>query len=175
MFIFVKIEIIGKIDPFVEFKYFQSDKIISRAFYKSWEMLMMFPLIKDNAKNITTIHIAEAPGSFVQSVMLYRKKFYAKEHTNNDQYIASSIANFDRKSNQYIPSFHNDLKNYKQFSIWTHKDSDITKPDIIDKFVKDNQKNKADLITADGGFPWKDENYQEQEAYLLLLSLRAFS
>ena len=31
------------------------------------------------------------------------------------------------------------------------------------------QKRKADLVTADGGFEWNDENYQEQEAYALIL------
>jgi hypothetical protein len=36
--------------------------------------------------------------------------------------------------------------------------------------VADHKNSNADLITADGGFNWKDENYQEQEAYILLLS-----
>ena len=30
-------------------------------------------------------------------------------------------------------------------------------------------KNKANFITADGGFIWKNENTQEQEVYSLLL------
>ena len=42
-------------------------------------------------------------------------------------------------------------------------------PNIIKKFVSDHSDIKADFITADGGFNWKDENYQEQEAYILLL------
>ena len=32
------------------------------------------------------------------------------------------------------------------------------------------QKKKADLITADGGFNWKNENLQEQEAFRLILA-----
>lgn len=149
-------------------KYFESDKIISRAFYKLWEILMMFPLIKDKSKNITTIHIAEAPGSFVQSVIYYRDKFFSKDEIKGDNYIATSIET-QKNSSNYIPSFHKDLQKIKQFNQWSYKDSDLTKLDIINKFVSEYE-NKADLVTADGGFNWKDENFQEQEAYLLLLS-----
>ena len=150
-------------------KYFNSDRIISRAFYKLWELIMMFPLIDDKAKNITSIHIAEAPGSFAQSVIYYRNKFFNSTDTKGDTYIATSIQP-QKKSSEYVPSFNHDLTNNKQFKHWFYKDSDLTKLDIIDKFVSDNKNNKADFITADGGFNWKDENFQEQEAYLLLLS-----
>jgi len=150
-------------------KYFTSDRIISRAFYKMWELLMMFPLIPDDSKNITTIHIAEAPGSFVQAVIYYREKFFTKDQVKNDRYIATSI-DADKKTSDYIPVFSQNLLSIKQFSKWGYKDSDLTQTDIIDKFLIDNSKIKADLITADGGFNWKNENYQEQEAYILLLS-----
>mgnify|MGYP003718068581 CR=1 FL=1 len=40
-------------------------------------------------------------------------------------------------------------------------------------FVLKNKQDKksqyADLITADGGFIWSNENFQEQEAYKLIL------
>jgi hypothetical protein len=45
---------------------------------------------------------------------------------------------------------------------------DLTQVNTI-KYLKDNIKHKADLVTADGGFEWKNENYQEQEAYTLIL------
>ena len=151
-------------------KYFNSDRIISRAFYKLWELMMMFPLIKDESKNITTIHIAEAPGSFVQSVIYYRHKFFTKDQISGDKYIATSIEPQVKKQGEYVPIFNNDLNNYKQFKQWSYKNSDLTNPEIIKKFISDNANNKANFITADGGFNWKDENYQEQEAYVLLLS-----
>lgn len=149
-------------------KYFQTDKIISRAFYKLWELLIMFPLVK-NQSNFTSIHIAEAPGSFVQSVIYYRQKMLSDSVISKDKYIATSIAS-EKIAGKYVPSFSSNLRNIKQLNIWTYKNSDLTKLDIIDKFVSDNEKNKGDLITADGGFNWKDENYQEQEAYILLLA-----
>jgi 23S rRNA U2552 (ribose-2'-O)-methylase RlmE/FtsJ len=150
-------------------KYFQVDKIISRAFYKLWELLMMFPLVKDKSSSFTSIHIAEAPGSFVQAVINYRSKFFTKEQTKDDKYIATSIDASYEKDN-YIPAFGPDLSKNKQFSRWVHQNSDLTKIDVIQKFVADHKNSNADLITADGGFNWKDENYQEQEAYILLLS-----
>jgi hypothetical protein len=45
---------------------------------------------------------------------------------------------------------------------------DITEPKTIKLFSKEIDE-KADLITADGGFNWTNETIQEQEAYRLLL------
>ena len=149
-------------------KYFKTDRIISRAFYKLWELIMMFDLIPDK-KGFISLHIAEAPGSFVQSVIYYRDMFF-KNKSSTDKYIATSIDTKNNDSKGYVPSFNSNLINNKQFSKWAYLDSDLTKPNIIKKFITDNSKSKADLITADGGFNWKDENYQEQEAYILLLS-----
>ena len=46
---------------------------------------------------------------------------------------------------------------------------DITDVKTISNFKRDIKKNKkyANLVTADGGFEWNNENYQEQEAYRL--------
>lgn len=150
-------------------KYFKSNKIISRAFYKLWELLMMFPLINIKDTNITTLHIAEAPGSFVQAVAYYRMTYFDTNMITKDKYIATSIESNEDKKNT-IPKFHTDLYNIKQFSSWDYENSDLTNPKILGKFIKDHEKIKASLITADGGFNWKNENYQEQEAYILLLS-----
>jgi 23S rRNA U2552 (ribose-2'-O)-methylase RlmE/FtsJ len=147
-------------------KYFDSDRIVSRAFYKLWELIMMFPILKEK-KGISTLHIAEAPGSFVQSVIYYRNKFF-KDQSSTDRYVATSIEPEKKVPGEYVPTFSSDLANFKQFSKWAYKSSDLTKPDIIQKFILDNA-NSADFITADGGFNWKDENFQEQEAYVLLL------
>jgi 23S rRNA U2552 (ribose-2'-O)-methylase RlmE/FtsJ len=50
-------------------------------------------------------------------------------------------------------------------------DGDLTKlktHNIFNKYIS-SKKEYANLITADGGFTWKNENYQEQEAYRLIL------
>lgn len=147
-------------------KYFNTDKIISRAFYKLWEILMMIPIIKNDCEKLNSIHLAEAPGAFIQAIIYYRKKFFKEENYKNDKYIATSIESNDKS----IPEFKEFLNQFNQFNLWKYKNSDLTKLDIIKKFINDNENNKADLITADGGFNWYDENFQEQEAYKLLLS-----
>jgi len=149
-------------------KFFNTDKIISRAFYKFWEILMIFPLIKNETKPINTMHLSEAPGSFVQALIYYREKITKDSNYKKDKYIATSID--AGKKDVYIPVFNILLEKNIQFEQWKYKNSDITKPEIIKRFILDNNKIKADLITADGGFNWIDENYQEQEAYQLLLA-----
>ena len=49
--------------------------ILSRAFYKLWEMILMFDLIDLNSKKFVSAHLAEGPGSFIQATMFYREKF----------------------------------------------------------------------------------------------------
>ena len=48
---------------------------------------------------------------------------------------------------------------------------DITDVKTIITLKEILRKNKkyANLVTADGGFEWDNENYQEQEAYRLIL------
>src|SRR5579885_3189277 len=58
--------------------------ILSRAFYKLWELLFMFDLV-DLEKNIISAHLAEGPGSFIQCLMFYRDKFGKKGVSKNDK------------------------------------------------------------------------------------------
>lgn len=46
--------------------------ILNRAFYKLWEMIVMFDLIPNDEK-FTSAHLAEGPGSFIQATILYRE------------------------------------------------------------------------------------------------------
>jgi 23S rRNA U2552 (ribose-2'-O)-methylase RlmE/FtsJ len=143
-------------------KYFKTKmRILSRAFYKLWEMIFMFDLINIKSKKITTVHLAEGPGSFIQSTMLYREKFglYHKD----DKHYGITLK-CDKRD---VP----DMKAYgKKISIHDCKkdDGDLTNLETINNFTK-SVKGSVDLVTADGGFVWKNENYQEQEMYILLL------
>jgi len=62
----------------------------------------------------------------------------------------------------------NDIKSSAKSTKTIVSNGDLTKTSTID-YLKSQIKKKADLITADGGFEWKNENYQEQEAYQLIL------
>lgn len=145
--------------------------IISRAFYKFWEVIMCFDILPESG-SIKTAHLAEAPGGFIQAVSFYRNKFHKKDAAKDD-YSTISIKPKDepskpRRSNP-VPNYKTTvLKNIKRLNICDIDDCDIMKKSVQDKFVKDT--GQVDLVTADGGFVWKDENYQEQEAYKLIMA-----
>jgi 23S rRNA U2552 (ribose-2'-O)-methylase RlmE/FtsJ len=135
--------------------------ISSRAFYKLWEMLLVFNPMNSTGP-IVTAHLAEAPGSFVQAVMFYREKFYKAKDYDKDEHFTISLDDVD------VPAFKKDFKKaYKKVKIYEQDGGDLTDTKSITKFQKFSKK--ADFITADGGFEWINENYQEQEAYRLIL------
>ena len=158
-----------------------NEKILSRAFYKMWEILYLFDLI--NNKDINYAALAEGPGAFLQAVIKFKEKFY--NGIKKDKIFAVTIhaeegkninigKQFLNRYNKKYPDLINLHKTYptKIANKFKSRDNgDITKIKTISLFKKDmtKQKRKADLITADGGFEWKDENYQEQEAYALIL------
>jgi 23S rRNA U2552 (ribose-2'-O)-methylase RlmE/FtsJ len=159
--------------------------ILSRAFYKLWEIITNFNIIDVNNKNFVSAHLAEGPGSFIQATMFYRNKYCDKKVINNDKYHAitlySTSSDIPDLENKFIDYYDNQKPKrfFQHVTYPTDKiktsinkdDGDLTKIKTIKLFRKDIEKNKkfADLITADGGFPWFDENYQEQEVYRLLL------
>jgi len=138
----------------------QSGGIISRAFFKLWEILLTFDLIPSKG-SITTAHLAEAPGAFIQATDLYRTKFYPKVK-KGDVYNCISIIN-DKGG---IPFKKEKLEKCMTKVEIHHGDlTDIN----IQKAFQENV-GEIDFVTADGGFEWKDENKQEQEAYRLILA-----
>lgn len=165
-------------------KYFKINKnkpkIISRAFFKLWEILCYFGLIKDT-KEFLSAHLAEGPGSFIQAVMFYREMF---NDNKKDHYCAITL----HSSKKNVPKMHKEFmqcytnQKYPQFMMHTtytkkqslednHKDTgNLTESKTINNFRNTVIKTKklADLVTADGGFEWVNENFQEQEAYQLI-------
>ena len=155
-------------------------KILSRAFYKMWEILSIFDIA--NVKNLTMVGLAEGPGSFIQAVIRYREKFFdiSKDrihcmtiHPEEGKHIDIGKTLVDFYDSKY-PKLINICKTYKKNI--TEKDDtktngDITKMKTIDIITQTIVKEKkyADLVTADGGFEWIDENYQEQEVYALIM------
>ena len=133
--------------------------IVSRAFYKIWEILMLFDPVP-LTKPLISAHLAEAPGSFVQSLMYYREKFYTNH--SKDEHYTISLEDKD------VPAFKKDFKRvYPKVKIYEQDGGDLTTRKSITGFEKFTKK--ADLVTADGGFVWTNENYQEQEAFRLIL------
>ena len=149
--------------------------IISRAFYKLWEILYYFPeIINTSVNKINCLSLGEAPCGFVQCLLTFRDAYVLN---NKDTYYTISI--YDKiVMNTNFKKFCSTLKPSKVFDIKTHPQNDLDKNTTngdLTKFgtllyLKNKFKNeKFDIITADGGFEWKNENYQEQEFYLLML------
>ena len=167
---------------FLTKKFFKEEnepEILSRAFYKMWEMLYLFDLV---GKDSTIATLAEGPGAFIQAIIKYKeyfglegkdKIFGVTIHSENKNHIEMGkqfLSYYEGKK----PNLINIHKTYPSKTAMKYKsrdNGDITQVKTISNFKKDIVKDKkqVDLVTADGGFEWKDENYQEQEAYQLVL------
>lgn len=156
-------------------------KILSRAFYKMWEILMYFDIA--SKKDLNYAALAEGPGSFLQAVLKFREKYnydlkkdkyfgvtIHPENGNNIEMGKQFLGHYDK----LYPDLINVHKTYPLETANKYKgktNGDITNVKTISIFKKEISKSKkyADLVTADGGFNWDDENFQEQEAYQLIL------
>lgn len=160
-------------------------EILSRAFFKLWELLLMFDLVQIKDPNLVTAHLAEGPGSFIQATMFYRDMFTKKDVSKHDKYFAITLCGENKKANipQLASNFIKYYKKEKPERFIQHetfprsvadksptKDcGDLTDIKTIELFTKNFSKKKADFVTADGGFEWVAENVQEQEAFPLIL------
>lgn len=160
--------------------------ILSRSFYKLWEILMMFDLIDLNKSDFTSAHLAEGPGSFIQATMFYRDMFCKKNLSKNDKYYAVTLhgEGIDKHVQNMSDEFIKFYSKEKPQRVFVHKtypkdvarlskvkdNGDLTNPKTINLFGGNFDKQKADLVTADGGFEWGNENIQEQESYKLILA-----
>lgn len=126
---------------------------INRAYFKMVELLNNFNLI--STKSLTYAALAEGPGGFIQAVVDYRK---------NDSDIIWGITIKNNKE----PSTRWDNILKSKFNVCfgdpNIDDGNILNPANINAYTKLFDDNKADLVTADGGFfvPSKLENFKEQ-------------
>lgn len=161
--------------------------ILSRGFYKLWEILLMFNLIDTTKDKFISAHLAESPGSFVQATMFYRDVYCKKGVSKNDKYYSVALHPEDVGGKEHVPELETKFVEYykkekpqrfTQHETYTKgqaggsktKDNgDITNPKTI-KLFGGQMDDKADLITGDGGFEWINENVQEQEAFKLIIA-----
>lgn len=155
--------------------------ILSRAFYKLWEILFLFGVA--DQKDLTYAALAEGPGAFIQAVINYRQKlgsgisndkiFGVTIHPEKGKYIemGKQFMNFYNKQVPGLLNIHSTVPTVEAVKHKAKDNGDITQVKTISLFKKDIEKTKdfADLVTADGGFDWDDENFQEQEGYQLIL------
>ncbi len=157
--------------------FLNNPQILSRAFYKMWEMLYIFDIA--NMESMTMVGLAEGPGSFIQAFVEFREKYFEPSkdtvygltiNTNNTININKEMVdNINKRYDNMISVLKtNGTKASSKTTKTLSTNGDLTKVETIE-YIRENIKKKADLVTADGGFEWKNENYQEQEAYQLIL------
>ena len=144
-------------------------KISSRSFFKMWEMLKQHELIKDDDNQFSSFHMAEAPGGFIQATILYNE-LYNKNFAKT-KYFGISLEN-EIKFSPILQKYYGSGKNRQFFQFKNSKDldGDITKITNIKTLLKTFENNKQSFITADGGFDPFNEQYHEQESYILFFA-----
>ena len=136
-------------------------KPISRAFYKLIEICNIFSILNIN-QHITTFHLAEGPGGFMEAINYLR---------NNNQDIYYGISLIDNDIN--VPSWKKSkplLENSK-FIIEYGPSGDgnlFKKINLL--YYYENMVDTIDLVTGDGGFDFSlDFNNQETNSFKLIL------
>jgi 23S rRNA U2552 (ribose-2'-O)-methylase RlmE/FtsJ len=144
---------------------------VNRAFYKLWEMLSGDEgYILPTSQSPTTLHLAEAPGSFVQVV---KKKLPVSRSVAVSK-PPSTYAEVVKKS-RTVPMFSPPVLAMEGVSF---KYVDILHLPSVERFLQETISQKEapfsegfDFITADGGFD-EEEQYDLKEVlhYNLILS-----
>ena len=141
-------------------------KPLSRAFYKLIEICNIFGLLeKYNNTNITTFHLAEGPGGFIEAIDFIRKNTY-------DNYFGITLLD---DINDNVPGWKKSglfLKRNNHIKIERGVDGkgDLYNPENY-RHYRSMFKNKVDFITADGGFDFSvDFNNQENMAVRLIFT-----
>lgn len=139
-----------------------SYKPVSRSYFKMIEILKNFKF--NFQENIVSFHLAEGPGGFIEALSKQRKNpndsYYAMTLIDHDKNIPnwSKIKDFLKSNNNihllYGPKGDGDL--YNKWNL---------------EYIKNNFENKADFVTADGGFDYSDDfNNQEVNSINLIFS-----
>ena len=138
-------------------------KPISRAFFKLVEIYNVFNIPNKFEHNITTFHLAEGPGGFIEATAKLRNNPY-------DKYYGMTLLN---KKDNSIPGWKKSEKFLKTHSnvileYGASNDGDMYN-EINYKYCIDKYKNSMNIITGDGGFDFSiDFNSQEMSAIKLI-------
>lgn len=136
---------------------------VSRSFFKLREIIYDFKL---NISGKCSC-IAEAPGGFMQSLLIFCKEQRIDLNIINGITLLS-----DNKDNKDIPYWNSNILNNDKIKICNGFDNtgDLYKLKNVLYFIKFNGKNNCSLVTADGGFDYTSNFEQELSSYKLFYS-----
>jgi len=136
-------------------------EICSRSFFKLWEIMTTYnqKMNIGSDEPLLCVTLAEGPGGFLQSILEYRcnkpTKIYGITLREGTQNITKWDNSFN-ENDKVILTYGDETKNH---------DGDLMNYEIMKYFCDTvNADNKADIITADGGYSilMEDENIKEQ-------------
>ena len=166
-------EYIHTIVPFRK-KCVSKHKPLSRSYFKMIELCQLFTLIPPQEnQSITTFHLAEGPGGFIEAVARIRAN-------SADKYYGMTLLDKNNNDNN-IPSWKKSADFLREFqkSVFLENGADGT-GNILNlanfEYVSRNYASSMNLITADGGFDFSmDFNQQEIMIGKLLFAQIAFA
>lgn len=136
---------------------------ISRAYFKMAEIMSDFDLKFENIEKIKTLHLCEGPGGFIQALVELRK--YQNKSLD---WVGITLKNETDDKN--IPDFELDISKMGGVTYGSDGTGDLTNVDNIKHLKNMFDSNKANLITADGGFDVSEDHCsQESQSYKLML------
>ena len=133
------------------------------------EIYNLFSFADDFSGNISTFHLAEGPGGFIEAFTFLRK------NTNDNIYGMTLIS-----EDQNIPSWKKSklfLQKHNNITIETGEDKTgnlMSKNNLL--YCLNKYRNKMEIITADGGFDFSiDFNKQEEYSIPLIFCQISFA
>jgi hypothetical protein len=122
-----------------------NSKVLTRDFYKLWEMLVYFDLL--NEKEVKTLSLSDN-GGFLQCIYEFRNYYYSSKkdtycyQTKNDKEISECLKG-NIKNNKI-----------KQVSMVSEENLNISDllltKNAVNKFIKDNNLSNIEFITSNG-------------------------
>lgn len=157
-------EFVGN-NKFHNIKQLKERKTISRAYYKLWEILSHYESdfkLKSTNSPMKFAGLAEAPGGFIQCLVDYRQN-------KEDQLTGISLKDSEDNKIDWLVENNNVKLIYGDES--KKHDGNLYNPEIIKAYCNHYKKQRADFVTADGGFLLNttEENHKGQHHNNLFL------
>ena len=134
-------------------------KPLSRSFYKLIEILNTLNIDFPN-EPITTFHLAEGPGGFIEALITQRE--YNNKSYQNDIYYGLTLIDEDENVPSWKKSKHF-LSKHQNIKLVYGEDNTGNLLNVDNLwYCYNNYKNSVDFITGDGGFDFS-VNFNEQE------------
>lgn len=137
----------------------RASRPISRAFFKLTEIIVDQRL----DANCNTLHLAEAPGGFIEACMKYKLKMY------NELKTLYTFSLHDHTKD--IPAYHEKIISEKKVVILSNKENrgDLYSLKNIQHLIHHLKDKQIKFITCDGGFTEKNDFASKEQLHHKLI------